>query len=63
VSVIGAFYTGPAALPEEDLAAFAEDRLARYKQPRLYRHLAALPTGANGKLQRRALRQLWKEQE
>jgi acyl-coenzyme A synthetase/AMP-(fatty) acid ligase len=63
VSVIGAFYTGPAALPEEDLAAFAEDRLARYKQPRLYRHLPALPTGANGKLQRRALRQLWKEQE
>ncbi len=63
VSVIGAFYTGPAALPEADLAAFAEDRLARYKQPRLYRHLAALPTGANGKLQRRALRQLWKEQE
>jgi acyl-coenzyme A synthetase/AMP-(fatty) acid ligase len=53
--VIAAFYTGPAKLNEEDLQAFAAARLARYKQPRLYIHMDALPTGANNKLLRRAL--------
>ena len=55
VSVIGAFYTAPAPIDEAELQAFAETRLARYKQPRLYRHLDALPRGANGKLSRRLL--------
>ena len=63
VTVIAAFYTGPSAIDEAELADFAKARLARYKQPRIYRHLEALPTGANGKLQRRALRQLWKEKQ
>ncbi len=54
--IIVAFYSGPAELDEAALKAYAADRLARYKQPRAYRHLPALPTGANGKLLRRALK-------
>lgn len=54
--VIAAFYTGPATLPEDELAAFAAQRLARYKQPRMYVHLNELPTGPNGKLLRRSLK-------
>ncbi|MDF1728786.1 MAG: class I adenylate-forming enzyme family protein [Sulfitobacter sp.] len=61
VSVIAAFYTGPAPIEEAELAAFAETRLARYKQPRLFRHMESLPTNPNGKLQRRALRDTWRE--
>lgn len=56
VSVIAAFYTGPQPLIEADLTAHAGARLARYKQPRIYRHVPSLPRGANGKLSRRALR-------
>ncbi|UWQ80898.1 acyl--CoA ligase [Leisingera sp. S132] len=58
--VIAAFYTGPEELKAEDLQAFASRRLARYKQPRAYVHLDALPIGANGKLLRRALPALFK---
>ncbi|OBY27376.1 class I adenylate-forming enzyme family protein [Leisingera sp. JC1] len=58
--IIAAFYTGPEELKTEDLQAFASQRLARYKQPRAYVHLDALPTGANGKLLRRALPALFK---
>lgn len=54
--IIAAFYTGPAPLPEDDVAAFAAQRLARYKQPRMYVHLTELPTGPNGKLLRRSLK-------
>lgn len=60
VRLIAAFYTGPAPLSDDALSAFAKSRLARYKQPRLYRHMAALPTGANGKILRRALRDQFK---
>ena len=56
VSVIAAFYTAPAPLAEAELAAWATARLARYKQPRMWRHLPALPRGPNNKLQRRVLR-------
>jgi acyl-coenzyme A synthetase/AMP-(fatty) acid ligase len=56
VRIIAAFYTGPAPIPDETLHAFAESRLARYKQPRRYTYLSELPTGPNGKLLRRALR-------
>jgi acyl-coenzyme A synthetase/AMP-(fatty) acid ligase len=62
IQVIAAFYTGPAALDDTALHAYAKDKLARYKQPRLYVHLPALPTGANGKLQRRALRSYYEAQ-
>ena len=58
--IITAFYTGPEELNAEHLQAFASQRLARYKQPRAYVHLDALPTGANGKLLRRALPALFK---
>ncbi|WP_071795656.1 class I adenylate-forming enzyme family protein [Natronohydrobacter thiooxidans] len=57
VSVIAAFYTGPEPLPEEALTAHAAERLARYKQPRLYRHCDTLPRNPNGKLSRRKLRE------
>jgi acyl-coenzyme A synthetase/AMP-(fatty) acid ligase len=56
--VIALFYTAAAPLDDAALQAHAEAKLARYKQPRLYRHLDALPRGANAKLNRRALRQM-----
>jgi acyl-coenzyme A synthetase/AMP-(fatty) acid ligase len=52
--VIACFYAG-GALPESTCAAFAAERLARYKQPRLWVPVDALPRGATGKLNRRAL--------
>ncbi|GAA6178896.1 acyl--CoA ligase [Shimia sp. NS0008-38b] len=54
--VIAAFYTADHDLVAHDLKAFAAQRLARYKQPRLFTRLDTLPTNANGKLNRRALR-------
>ena len=58
VSVIALFYAGQET-PAEELATFAESRLARYKQPRLFVPLPAIPKGANNKLARKALRQGW----
>ncbi|MFN4153376.1 MAG: class I adenylate-forming enzyme family protein [Paracoccaceae bacterium] len=58
VTIIACFYTANAPLDETALAAHAMAHLARYKQPRLFRHLPALPRGANAKLNRRALRSL-----
>ena len=55
VTVIALAYTGD-PVPEAELQAFAAGRLARYKQPRLWRQVAALPRGANGKLLRPVLR-------
>ncbi|MBS0565441.1 MAG: acyl--CoA ligase [Proteobacteria bacterium] len=55
-SIIVACYTGPAA--PGALQAHAGTHLARYKQPRRYDRVAALPHTANGKLNRRALREL-----
>ena len=57
--VIALAYAGEAA--PEALAALAETRLARYKQPRLYVPLPALPRSANGKLDRRALARILKD--
>ncbi len=54
--VIAAFYTAAEPLNEYKLTDFATQNLARYKQPRLYVHVDALPIGGNGKLSRRALR-------
>ncbi len=59
VSVIAAFYTAAAPVPDEALAAHAAAVLSRYKCPRLYVHVDALPRGANNKLLRRVLRQNW----
>lgn len=55
VRVIGCFYMAEAPLDEAVLAAHAETCLARYKQPRLWVRLDALPRSANNKLNRRAL--------
>jgi acyl-coenzyme A synthetase/AMP-(fatty) acid ligase len=57
-SVIGCFYV-PEAGPVEEaaLSAHAHARLAHYKCPRIWRPVAGLPRGANGKLLRRALRE------
>lgn len=54
--VIAAFYTSAGELDEQTLRAYVEETLARYKQPRLFQRLEALPTNPNGKLSRRALR-------
>ncbi|MEX0307751.1 MAG: class I adenylate-forming enzyme family protein [Ruegeria sp.] len=54
-SVIAAFYTGPEELDEAALRTYVSEKLARYKQPRAFVHMSALPTGGNGKLLRRAL--------
>lgn len=56
VSIIAAFYV-PTAEPvaETELAAHCAARLARYKLPRAFHPLAALPRTANGKLRRRDL--------
>jgi acyl-coenzyme A synthetase/AMP-(fatty) acid ligase len=59
VSVIAAFYTSERTLADETLNAHAAQYLARYKLPRLYRRIDQIPTGANGKLLRRALRENW----
>ncbi len=54
VTVIAAFYTGPASAAE--LEAYAASCLARYKQPRVFVHLPLLARNANGKLNRGAMR-------
>ncbi|MEO1676656.1 MAG: class I adenylate-forming enzyme family protein [Pseudomonadota bacterium] len=56
VTVIAAFYTGAAPVPDDALAAFVAGRLARYKCPRIFEHVAELPRSGNGKLNRQALR-------
>ncbi|MEM9551926.1 MAG: fatty acid--CoA ligase family protein, partial [Pseudomonadota bacterium] len=56
VRIVVAFYTARDPIDHKSLSAFAADRLARYKQPRAFVHVPELPTGANGKLLRRALR-------
>ena len=53
--VIAAFYTSENFIQETELHAFASQRLARYKQPRIYIRVDALPLGPNGKLLRRNL--------
>ena len=57
--IIVAFYTAPHAIDEAHLHDHATARLAGYKCPRAYVHIDALPTGANGKLSRKALVQYW----
>lgn len=55
-TVIAAFYSSQAPIPEEALTTFAQTRLARYKCPRLFVHMGPLPRSNNGKLLRRVLR-------
>ncbi|MEM6307753.1 MAG: hypothetical protein AAF701_07195 [Pseudomonadota bacterium] len=57
--VIAAFYTADHAIAIDDLQAFAATGLARYKQPRIYQRVDALPRNPNGKLIRKDLPTLY----
>ena len=57
VTVIAAYYTGPATLNVAELAAVSAANLAPYKCPRSFTYVAALPKSGNGKINRKALRQ------
>lgn len=56
VRVIAAFYTSSSPIKATALSAHAAAHLARYKQPRIFHHIARLPSGANGKILRKKLR-------
>jgi len=56
-TVIALFYDATDEISEADLTAHAQKHLATYKRPRLYRLQHDLPINANGKINRRALRQ------
>ncbi|WP_319823663.1 class I adenylate-forming enzyme family protein [Thalassovita sp.] len=58
-AIIAAFYTADSDIPEENLRAYAEERLARYKQPRAWVRIDTMPTNPNGKLSRKALKPLF----
>ena len=53
--VIAAFYTSDTEIADADLHSFVANKLARYKQPRIYSRVDRLPRGANNKLQRKKL--------
>ncbi|MFB9149416.1 class I adenylate-forming enzyme family protein [Roseovarius ramblicola] len=57
--LVMAFYTGPEPLDPASLDAHCRARLAAYKCPHGFFHVESLPTGANGKLLRRALRPIY----
>ena len=58
-TVIAAFYVPRGeAVAETELAAHCAARLARYKTPRIFRAVDALPRTAMGKIARRRLREL-----
>ncbi|MFN4173096.1 MAG: class I adenylate-forming enzyme family protein [Pseudorhodobacter sp.] len=56
--VIALAYASATPLDGPALAAHAKTRLARYKQPRIWHHLPDFPQGANGKINRRLIRQI-----
>jgi len=58
-TVIAAFYVAHGDVEPDELDGFVAGRLARYKCPRLYTKVDALPKGPNGKLLRRHLRQTY----
>lgn len=60
--VIMAFYTAAKPVDRAALEDYVTQNLAAYKRPRGFYHLDALPTGANGKILRRALRPIYKAQ-
>lgn len=60
-SYLVACFTGPQPLAHSDLNSYAEKNLARYKQPRLYLQVEALPRSGNGKLSRGALPALFED--
>jgi len=62
-TVIAAFYVSKSPVESAELERFVAGRLARYKCPRLYLRVEALPKGPNGKLLRRRLRDSYEETE
>ena len=58
-TIIALFYVAESTINPQDLDIFAALTLARYKMPRIYTPVRALPKGANGKLLRRQLRQTY----
>src|SRR5680860_117842 len=60
-TVIAAFYVAKDPVETDDLERFVAGRLARYKCPRIYTCVEALPKGANGKLLRRRLRDCYEK--
>lgn len=59
--IIGLFYVPRDPAPDEaTLTAHAGATLARYKQPRHWQAVPALPRAANNKINRRALRAAWR---
>lgn len=59
--VIAAFYVSDLDLADDDLQAHCEKQLARYKMPRIFRRMNALPKGANNKIKRAELRKMFGE--
>ncbi|MDX1780177.1 MAG: class I adenylate-forming enzyme family protein [Thalassovita sp.] len=57
--IIVAFYTADQPLDETALNAFAQQNLARYKQPRAWVRIDQMPTNPNGKLSRKGLKPLF----
>lgn len=55
--MIAAFHIAAEPLDKAMLEHFAAEPLARYKQPRLYITVPAIPRNANGTINRRVLRQ------
>jgi acyl-coenzyme A synthetase/AMP-(fatty) acid ligase len=60
-TVIAAFYVANGRVETAELERFVAGRLARYKCPRIYTRVEALPKGPNGKLLRRRLREIYEE--
>ncbi|MFD0987929.1 class I adenylate-forming enzyme family protein [Methyloligella solikamskensis] len=56
-TVIAAFYVSSGEIDQDALQAYASEKLAAYKVPRIYVRLDALPKSANGKLARKLLRE------
>lgn len=54
--LIACFYTAPQAIDDATLSEISASILARYKQPRIWLHVAELPVNPNGKLSRGKLR-------
>ncbi|MGE7942998.1 class I adenylate-forming enzyme family protein [Lysinibacillus xylanilyticus] len=53
---VKAFYASKKAIAENDLINYLEERLAKYKIPRLFEHMEALPRNAAGKILKQSLK-------
>ena len=58
VSLIAAFIVCDKDLSDDELQDWCAERLARYKQPRIFTRAQTLPKNPNGKLLRKALRDI-----